>query len=172
MLRQVLLSDHHPPALYHVENFNAFGKAFSSPAFPQPFPAFFLIMYVSVAAFLRIIRLPRSFPPDVLPYVIRITKTSNGQRTKFQDIFRGGRTPPPGNDIPYQKTVSLWVISGIACQPACPVWPQQHSHCVVSHAIVPFAWLPVEAASDCVFAHLFFCPAGGHATAILYATKT
>ena len=94
MLRQVLLSDRHPPALYYVKNFDTFWKAFPSPAFPQPLPALCFTMNRSVAALPWSIRLPGSLTPDILPYAAWITEAPNAQRTEFQDIFRSGQTPP------------------------------------------------------------------------------
>lgn len=64
-------------------------------------------MYGSVAALLRIIRLPAGFTPDVRPDVIRIPKAPYTQRTKLQDIFRSGQTLPPGNDVPDHETSGL-----------------------------------------------------------------
>ncbi|KFL91569.1 major facilitator superfamily MFS_1 [Acetobacter malorum] len=50
-------------------------------------------------------------------------------------------TPFPRYDVPYQKTLSLWAISGVSHQPGSLVWPRQHSHCVITHGDIPH-WFP------------------------------
>ena len=141
MLRQILLGDRHPPTLYRIPDFDAFGETFPSPALPYPFPAFFLIMYGSITALMRIIKLAAGLSSNILPDVAWITEPPNRQRAELQNIFWPSHTPFPRYDVPYQKTLSLWVISGVSHQPGSLVWPRQHSHCVITHDDIPH-WFP------------------------------